>query len=64
MQEAHTIYNAVIAWRSMDEHWRVALEGKNLDDTRVLTSTYKVGPVITGGYNMPRVWAVSAAYRF
>lgn len=64
VQDEHVIWNAMMAWRSPRENWRVALEGKNLAYTRVLTNTYVVGPIVTGGYNMPRTWALSAAYRF
>lgn len=62
VQKSHEIWNASAAWNSPSEKWRVALEGRNLDDERVLTSTYKVGPFLTGAYNMPRTWALSVAY--
>jgi len=61
-QKEHVIWNAVAAYRSSDQHWRIALEGKNLEDTRVLTNSFVVGPFATGGYNMPRTWAVSVGY--
>lgn len=64
IQEEHAIWNAVAAFRSADQHWRVALEGKNLEDKRVLTNSFVVGPFATGGYNMPRTWAVSLGYEF
>jgi len=28
----------------------------------VLTNSFVVGPFATGGYNMPRTWAVSVGY--
>jgi iron complex outermembrane receptor protein len=40
------------------------VEGKNLDDKRVLTNTYQVGPFVSGAYNMPRTYALSVAYNF
>ncbi len=64
VQESHVIWNAVAAFRTRDEHWRFALEGKNLDDKRVLTNTYEIGPIVTGAYNMPRTWALSVGYNF
>ncbi|MEZ5501888.1 MAG: TonB-dependent receptor [Halioglobus sp.] len=63
-QGSYVIWNAILTYRTPDEHWSVALEGKNLDDKRVLTNTYQVGPFVTGAYNMPRTWAVSLAYQF
>ena len=64
VQDEHAIWNALAAWRSPNQAWRVALEGKNLDDTRVLTNSFVVGPFITGGWNMPRTWALSVGYDF
>ena len=62
VQESHEVWNASVAWNSPKENWRVALEGRNLDDERVLTNTYKVGPFVTGAYSMPRTWALSVGY--
>ncbi|WP_116364517.1 TonB-dependent receptor [Parahaliea mediterranea] len=64
VQDEHAIWNALAAWSSPSERWRVALEGRNLEDTRVLTNSYVVGPFVTGAYNMPRTWAVSVGYEF
>ncbi len=64
VQKEHAIWNAMAAWRSADEHWRIALEGRNLEDTRVLTHSFVVGPFLTGGYNMPRTWALSLGYTY
>jgi iron complex outermembrane receptor protein len=64
VQDSHVIWNALLAFRTRDQHWRVAVEGKNLDDKRVLTNSYVIGPIVTGAYNMPRTWAVSLAYDF
>ncbi len=64
VQESHEIYNAIAAWSSPDESWNVSVEGMNLGDKRVLVNSYKVGPIITGGYNMPRTWALSVGYAF
>lgn len=64
VQDSHVIWNAILAFRTRDEHWRVAIEGKNLDDERVLVNSYVIGPIVTGAYNMPRTWAVSVGYDF
>lgn len=63
-QNSYVIWNALAAFTTVDQRWRVALEGKNLADKRVLLNTYKVGPFVTGAYNMPRTWAISVAYQF
>ncbi|WP_269618174.1 TonB-dependent receptor [Zhongshania sp. BJYM1] len=63
-QEEHYLLNASIAFETKDRHWNVALQGKNLEDKRVLTSSYVVGPFVTGGYNNPRTLALSLSYNF
>ena len=63
-QDAYVIWNAILSFRTQDDRWDVSLEGKNLDDKRVLTNTYVVGPFVGGAYNMPRTWAASVAYNF
>ena len=60
----HYLWNASIAFRSSDERWRIALEGKNLEDERQPVSTFGIGIVATAGYNPPRTWAVSVGYEF
>ncbi|MFK7730122.1 MAG: TonB-dependent receptor [Pseudomonadales bacterium] len=64
MSENHFITNASIAYRSNDERWRVALEGKNLGDERQVVNTFDIGIVATAGYNAPRTWALSVGYEF
>ncbi|KAA1193290.1 TonB-dependent receptor [Pseudohalioglobus sediminis] len=64
IQEEHAIWNAIAAFRSANGHWRVALEGKNLEDKRVITNTFDLTLFQTAGYNMPRTWAVSVGYEF
>ena len=63
-QEEHHIVNASVAFETQDRKWRVAVEGKNLEDKRVLTNSYVVGPFVSGGYNSPRTWAVSLRYSY
>jgi len=64
IQDEHAIWNAIAAFRSADGHWRVALEGKNLEDKRVITNTFDLTLFQTAGYNMPRTWALSVGYEF
>ena len=64
IQEEHAIWNAVAAFRSADGHWRLAVEGKNLEDTRVITNTFDLTLFQTAGYNAPRTWAVTLGYEF
>uniref|UniRef100_UPI00356536DB TonB-dependent receptor domain-containing protein n=1 Tax=Spongiibacter sp. TaxID=2024860 RepID=UPI00356536DB len=63
-QEDHHLVNAALAFETQDRKWRVAVEGKNLEDKRVLTNSFVVGPFVSGGYNSPRTWAVSLNYRY
>ncbi len=64
IQKEHVIWNAMAAFRSADQHWRVALEGKNLGDKRVIVNTFDLTLFRTAGYNMPRTWALSVGYEF
>ena len=64
IQDDHYIYNALVAFRSADQRWRVAVEGKNLSDERVITNTFDLTLFQTAGYNAPRTWAVSVGYEF
>ena len=64
LQDEHVIFNAMAAFTTADGHWRFAVEGKNLDDERVITNSFNVGALTTAGYNMPRTWAVSVGYTF
>jgi iron complex outermembrane recepter protein len=64
IQEEHAIWNAIAAFRSADGHWRLAVEGKNLEDKRVITNTFDLTLFQTAGYTAPRSWAVSLGYEF
>ncbi len=64
IQEEHAIWNAIAAFRSANGNWRVALEGKNLEDKRVITNTFDLTLFQTAGYNNPRTWAVTVGYEF
>jgi iron complex outermembrane receptor protein len=66
IQEApdYALFDASIAFRTADQHWRVALEGRNLADKRVLASTFLVAPFVDAGYTEPRSWALSVGYTY
>ena len=64
IQDEHVIWNALAVFRSAGGNWRVAVEGKNLEDTRVITNTFDLTLFQTAGYNNPRTWAVSVGYEF
>ncbi|RLQ22852.1 TonB-dependent receptor [Seongchinamella sediminis] len=64
VQDEHVIWNALAVFRSPGSNWRIAVEGKNLEDTRVLTNTFDLTLFQTAGYNNPRTWAVSVGYEF
>ena len=64
IQEEHAIYNALAAWSSPDQAWRIAVEGKNLSDERVQVNTFDLNLFQTTGWNLPRTWAVSVGYTF
>ncbi len=64
LSEELTTVNASIAYRTDDEHWRIALEGKNLTDERELVNTFTVEQWTGGGYSPRRSWALSVGYTF
>jgi iron complex outermembrane receptor protein len=65
VQGAHAITNASATFKSQDERWRVALEGRNLSNKRVLTNTFNAGVgAVIGQYNDPRTWSLSLGYQF
>lgn len=73
VQPEHVIYNANIVFNTADNHWRFALEGRNLTNRRVLTNTFNLdlglnpastSTFVLGSYNDPKTWAFSAAYKY
>ena len=62
--DAYYLWNASLAWVSNDEAWRVAVEGKNLNDEREIVNSFDIGIVAGAGYTAPRTWAVSVGYSF
>lgn len=64
VQEEHAIVNAIASFRTADDRWRIALQGKNLEDKRVVVNTFDLTVFQTAGYNMPRTWALTVGYEF
>lgn len=65
LSDSLTTYNAIAAYTTYDEKWRVALEGKNLTDERELVNTFNAVPFfLAGGYNRERTWALSVRYTY
>ena len=64
MADSYDLWNAVVAWRDNSEHWRVAVEGKNLSDEREIVNTFDIGVVATAGYTPPLSDAISVGYTF
>jgi iron complex outermembrane receptor protein len=62
------IYNASIGWTDPSEHWKVALEGRNLADKHyvlmALQSAHATQPAVTAYPNAPRQIMMRASYSF
>ena len=63
VSEERTLTNAFVTFNTMDNRWRVTLEGKNLSDKRVLENTFNVSNFILGGYSRGRTWGLTFAYQ-
>jgi iron complex outermembrane recepter protein len=68
-QDAYTLYDAGVIWKSATEAWQVALYGRNLSDERYRTGGYNFlgalfGNSVIGFYGPPRTYLGSLTYRF
>lgn len=65
-QDAVSLLNANITWRSPDENWRVIFGGLNLtDETYLVTAAYnRAAGVAEGLYGRPREWYLSVRREF
>jgi len=63
-QDGYLTWNAAIAFRSRDDRWRIAAEGRNLTNKRAVTHVFDVGPIATGGYTLPRTWLFTVGYSY
>ncbi len=64
MRKSNTLVDATVALEP-DEHWRIALWGKNLTDKTQINNVFPVATLFAAGiYQPPRTWAVDVSYRF
>jgi len=65
MQPGYGLLSAGVIWR-LDDAWTFSLEGSNLTDEEYRTTGYNIGAygVLTGFYGPPRLYSVTARYRF
>lgn len=65
VQDAYDIWNARLAWQSVDEHWEVALWGKNLGNDLIKTHIVAFAPFAQelALFNAPRTYGVSVTWR-
>ena len=61
--EARTLTNAFLSFSTLDDRWRVRLEGKNLSDKRRLENSFIISNFMLGGYQRGRTWGLSVAYQ-
>ncbi|HSB97954.1 MAG TPA: TonB-dependent receptor [Spongiibacteraceae bacterium] len=63
---AHTMYNATVSLTTLDNHWRFAVEGRNLSNVRILSDAFDFGSNLfsSGAYTDPRTWSASVRYQY
>ncbi len=61
----YSLVNAGLIYTSQDEHWEVALHGKNLSDKRVITGGFTVDAFGSTdvAFTRPREWFLSVRYK-
>jgi len=65
VRRANVLVDAAVALTLPDEHWKIALWGKNLTDRELVNNVFSVGPLFAPGvYQPPRTWALDVSYRF
>jgi len=60
--EEANLWDARASWTSADEHWQVALWGKNLTDEEWISHSYVIGPGVIGVWAAPRTYGVSLSW--
>lgn len=63
-QPGFHVADARVSWSSNDDHWEVALWGKNLDDEEYIAHGYIVGPGVIIVYGDPRTYGVTLTYNY
>jgi len=62
--QQHELLDARLAWTSNDEHWEVAIWGKNLTKENYISHSYVIGPGVVGVWGPPRTYGVTASYSY
>ncbi len=62
--QQHELVDARLAWTSNDEHWEVAIWGKNLFDEDYISHSYVIGPGVIGVWGPPRTFGMTATYSY
>ena len=62
--ESYTLWDASVNWYSPDEHWKVGLYLKNINDEEYKTGGYNLGSGELAFYGPPRVWTANVSYQF
>ncbi len=65
-EDSYWIWNARVAWKSVDDHWEVAAYGRNLGDEEYMVYAFDLSFF---GFNeemigTPRTYGLEASYRF
>lgn len=63
-QKAHAIWNGRIGFKTNDQRWNFAVEVQNITDKRVPIHSFRIGSIVGGGFNTPRLWQLVAGYTF
>jgi iron complex outermembrane recepter protein len=62
--QQHELLDARLAWTSNDEHWEVAIWGKNLTKEDYISHSYVIGPGVVGVWGPPRTYGITASYSY
>jgi iron complex outermembrane receptor protein len=60
--QEHSLLDARIGWTSNDQHWEVALWGKNLAEDDYISHSYVIGPGVIGVWGAPRTYGVNVIW--
>ena len=67
-QGAYSLVDASLTYTTLDQKWRISLEGRNLTDKEYITSGYDVqagqSHIVEAFYGAPRTYALKVGYEF